>query len=163
MQALPTLGSLLVLTSLLHSTISARNWTPQQHAVLDRLDECVQAGLDRNRTVELSCFHRDFSGWRNDMPSLRDGPFVLDEIERSYSEPQSETLVDFSIQPLDVDIYGSIAIIHHYGYYYMRPEGGETVMRRSRWTDIMLNEGGRWAWIADHGGTDPGNPVTPAN
>jgi hypothetical protein len=153
------LGLSLVLAALAPSNGEAQNWTSAQQAVLDRIDQCVQAAIDRNQAGETGCYHRDFSGWRNDMPGLRDSAFILAEIGRSYSEPQSETLLDYSMQPLGVEIYGSVAIVHYYAYFWVRPAGGEVAMRRSRWTDIMLNEGGQWVWIADHGGQDPGNPA----
>ena len=49
---------------------------------------------------------------------------------------------------------GNAAVIHHYLYGYYRRPDGTLETRRSRWTDVLLNEGGRWSWIADHGGRD---------
>jgi ketosteroid isomerase-like protein len=63
-------------------------------------------------------------------------------------------LVDWWIQPLAVKIYGNVAIVHHYCYYISRNPDGEEESGRVRWTDIVLKQGNRWVFIADHGGDD---------
>jgi hypothetical protein len=141
---------------------AAQSWTPQQRAVLDRINACHQILMERNPQAELECYHRDFVGWRNSMPATRDYAHIRMEIERNASDPNAARVIAVSIQPLAVLVQGNVAIVHYYSYISTRTSAGVMTEQRSRWTDILLNEGGRWAWIADHGGVDPGTPAVAA-
>ena len=147
----------LLLTSFLVAAAPAvaQNWSAAEREVLQALDACLQTEVDRDMQAQLDCAHDDFLGWRNDLPALRDKAFMTGNIQRTYET--GDPLIGFSIQPLSVRVYGDIAIIHYYGYYYFRNDNGEDYDLRSRWTDVMLNDNGKWVWIADHGGDDPGS------
>ncbi len=159
MRTLRTPIAFQVSALLLASTVHAQNWTPTEQAVLDSIDRCVAASVDGDPLASLACFHPDFVGWQLGMPGTRDMDYLRAENAANPGDP----LVAFSIQPLSVKVYGNVAIIHYYGYNHNRNSDGEVVVNRTRWTDVMLNEGGRWLWIADHGGTDPGVPPSIGN
>jgi hypothetical protein len=36
-------------------------------------------------------------------------------------------------------------------YTQKNKETGEEKTLTERWTDVLVREGGRWSWIADHG------------
>ena len=147
----------LLMASMVAAPAHAQTWTPAQQAVIDRIEECSQLQIDKNMQGEIGCFHRDFVGWDNTMPAPRDHEYARAAIERRYARGGGN-LIGFSIQPLSVRIIGNVAIAHYYGYSFLRTPEGVNQTRRNRWTDVLINEGGRWAWIADHGGLDPGTP-----
>ena len=149
-------GALILLSAFAATPVAliAQEWSSEQQEVLDAIDACIQASVDRQLEVGMACTHDDFSGWRYDLPALRDKKFQDREQARDFDSDNQ--LVDFSVQPLNVQIFDNVAIIHYYGYFYVRDGNGEVVGERSRWTDVMIRDGGRWVWISDHGGSDPG-------
>lgn len=60
------------------------------------------------------------------------------------------------IKPLAVRIIDDVAIIHYYNYTLSRNKDGKETRDRRRYMDVMVKQGGKWMWIADHGGQDPG-------
>ena len=136
----------------------AQNWTAAELAVLDRVEDCVQAEIDRNEAAAAACFHPEFVGWRYTMAGTRNNAF--ERIDRELTRDSGPRLIGFWLQPLSIRIHGDVAVIHYYGYYYLRDESGDVSTVRNRWTDVLLDYEGNWVWIADHGGRDPGSPAS---
>lgn len=101
----------------------------------------------------MACYHDDFLGWANDMPAPRDKAWQRVRAPLDYA---GSDVIASSIQPLAVRIYGNVAIVHYYLYRLSRDKAGKDIPARVRWTDVLLKQGNRWVWIADHGGADPG-------
>lgn len=133
---------------------AAQSWSAAEQAIIDRTVECARAAMDRNREVRLSCYHRTYSGWSTDMPAPVSYDQVVAAYDRNATTPASPTQTGFYVQPVAVRVSGSSAMIHYYFHTYFRHPDGTTETRRGRWTDILTNEGGRWSWIADHGGRE---------
>lgn len=133
---------------------AAQTWNAAERDVLQGLEACIQATVDRNEQALIACHHPDFVGWRNTMPVPRTLEFERAEIRRTVEDPTNERPIGYSILPLSVKIHGDVAIIHYYNYFYRRSDGGERSEIRVRWTDVMRKVDGRWVWIADHGGRE---------
>jgi hypothetical protein len=71
------------------------------------------------------------------------------EVQRVRAPLRGTHLVAWSIQPLGIRIVGDVAIMHYYDM------AGKDNGVRSSWTDVLVKQGNRWRWIADHGGVDP--------
>jgi hypothetical protein len=136
---------------------NAQNWTAAEQEVLQAMDDCLQASKDHNQEAFLACVHDDFAGWNYGMPAPRN----KEAIRRSWGLSDQE-LVTWWIQPLTIKIHGNVAVINSYGYFPYRGSEGEEEWTRARWTDVMLKQGNRWVYIADHGGDDSMlNPAGP--
>jgi|GEM_PF-363695 len=132
----------------------AQNWSPVEKEVLQAIDACVESARSKNLEGLMACHHDDFLGWENGMPGLRDKSFARSRAPLDFA---ARDLVSWSIQPLGIRVHGNVAIVHYYEYRVYREKDGKDTSTRSRWTDIMLKQGNKWVWIADHGGADPGN------
>ena len=119
-------GTLLAIPSL----ASAQHWSAEETEVLEALNACLRAEVDKDMQAELDCAHEDFIGWRNDLPALRDKAFHDGNVRRMYET--GGHMIGFSVQPLSVRVYGDIAIIHYDAYYYYRRNNGEDYSQRSR-------------------------------
>ena len=141
-----TLIPLLAAMVVLPAVVRAQDWSAEQKAVWDREVSCVQ-----NRTIAgfESCFHEDFVGWGSNstVPTTKADrrPFF----ERSFA---TEDLVFSNVKPLNITVRGDMAVILYIATFTTKNKTtGEETTTTERWTDIMLRDGGRWAWIADHG------------
>jgi ketosteroid isomerase-like protein len=134
-------------------TAVAQTWSPAQREVLQSLENCNRAAQTKNLEAELACYHEDFLGWAIDMPALRDKAWQRAQAPLEYA---ANDIVAWSVQPLAVLIHGNVAVVHYYQYVLSRDKAGKDTPARVRWTDVLLKQGNRWVWIADHGGTDPG-------
>lgn len=132
----------------------AQNWSPVEKEVLQAIETCLETVRSKNLEGFMACHHDDFLGWDNGMPGPRDKSFARGSTSLNFA---AGDLVAWSIQPLGIRVHGNVAIVHYYGYYAEREKGGKETRTRYRWTDIMLKQGNKWVWIADHGGADPGN------
>ena len=138
---------------------SAQNWTPAEKEVLQALETCAQVQKSENLDADMACYHDDFIGWSYGMPAPRDKSYLRARAPLDYA---AQDLIAWSTQPLAIRIVGTVAVVHYYGYYLYRDKAGKDVGVRSRWTDVLVKQGGRWLWIADHGGSDPGTkPINP--
>jgi hypothetical protein len=48
-------------------------------------------------------------------------------------------------------VIGNVALIHYY-YSKLKTADAKETTERGRWTDVWINEGGKWLLIADSGG-----------
>ncbi len=140
----------LLLTLMVPVTL-AQDWTPAQQQVLDRVEQCIDFFNSDQFEGIMDCIHDDFSGWLYGDPVLR-GKNNFSTLGRFYMENLSVSAAEF--RPLKVLILGDVAVVHYYTYTIY---DGTMEVSRDRWTDILVNDGGTWRWIADHGGTDPGS------
>jgi hypothetical protein len=131
---------------------NAQHWTAAEQEVLQAMNACLQASQDHDLEAWVACSHDDYTGWAYGRPAPINKTFLRKTAELSLAA--GGELVSWSIQPLAMRIYGNVAVIHHYYYYLYRDPEGEEHDGRARWTDIMLKQGDRWVFIADHGGND---------
>ena len=124
----------------------AGDWTEAEQQLLEWEESCVA-------TTEfdewIGCFHADFAGWGQGYPvpqtKSERGRLAADVFERTDWE-----LILF--KPLSVRIYGDTAVINYVSTFKNTDsKSGEVTIETSSWTDVCLNDGGQWYWIADHG------------
>ncbi len=137
--------SLLLVASvaLIAGPISAQEWTAEQMEVWAFEVECAALG-PADRVAQ--CFHPDYVGWYAGDPV----PANMDDLTASHPYwPDGEFV---TAKPLAISVFDDVAIVHVMMLYANTQPDGSTIMEWSRWTDVLLNDGGRWSWIADAGG-----------
>jgi hypothetical protein len=92
------------------------------------------------------CFHESYVGW-NAEDAL---PVDLDAMRASNPYWPDSSLI--TAKPLTIIVRGDVAVVHLMLQYAVPQDDGGTEFVWARWTDVLVNDGGRWGWIADHGG-----------
>jgi hypothetical protein len=140
-----TFSNVFALALFLPLTAHAQQWSAEQQEVWDALAACTDAQGEEF----IACFHDDFTGWffGNGVP--------LNKADRRAGGIRSfETYepVWHYLKPLSIDVRGDVAIVLYVGYFVSRNRAtGEETSSTTNWTDIMVRDGGRWLWLADHG------------
>jgi ketosteroid isomerase-like protein len=131
----------------------AQTWSPAEKELIQGLDDCYAAYKAENLEALLACSHEDSVVFRYGMPGTSSKADTRKNLPLFWA---NEDMVEYWINPLAIRIIGDVAIIHYYFYELVRDKEGKETFRRYRWTDIMVKQDGKWVWIADHGGEDPG-------
>ena len=70
----------------------------------------------------------------------------------NYTWGKDEALF-WNITPIGVVLHDDIAVVH---YYYTtiskNKKNGKKTTEKGKWTDVIINDGGKWKLVADHGG-----------
>jgi ketosteroid isomerase-like protein len=141
---IPAAIGLLVLAG----AAEAQQWTTEEQELWEWEESCwASQDLD----AIMTCFHEDFVGWGIDssVPTTKEDrrPFFARDFE-------TQELVFLSLKPLNIMIQGNMAVITYLATTTSHDvRTGQETTSTQRWTDVALRENGRWAWIADHGGT----------
>ena len=121
--------------------------------MLQAIEDCESAYKEENLEAYLACYHDDYVGFVYGSPHTYSKAGMRKNFPLVWANLD---VVEWWIAPLAIRIVGDVAIIHYYGNYLTRDKEGKETGSRSRWTDIMVKQGSKWVWIADHGGSDPG-------
>ncbi len=128
----------------------AKDWSPQQQEVVDRVEWCHDRWLDafKKRNVDVyfdACAEKDSLVWftANGMPSTQDRarrvtPNVWSQTKNLYWE-------DF--YPFEVRIHGDTAFVYSVSTWVAELTDGETnrIERKELW--VYHKEGGTWRLI----------------
>lgn len=133
--------------------LQAQTWSPAEKEVIQAIEDCVRAYKEEDLEAFMACYHDDFVGFQYGQPSTRNKADVRKSIPLGWA---NSDVVESWTKPLNILIVGDVAIIHYYDHSLERDKEGKEKSYRYRWTDIMAKQSGRWLWIADHGGLDPG-------
>ena len=111
------------------------------------------AGKDKNKW--LDDFHDSYKGWDvgNEYINTK-----KDNIKwNDYTWGKDEVLF-WNITPIGVVLHDDIAVVH---YYYTiiskNKNNGKETTEKGKWTDVIINDGGKWKLVADHGGKTESN------
>jgi hypothetical protein len=129
--------------ALVAAPASAQEWTAEQEEVWAFEIECARMSpADR----VPACFHEAYVGWYAGDPT----PVDLNAIRsRSRYWADAEFV---SAHPLAITVLDDIAVVHVMFQNAVPQSDGTTSLEWSRWTDVLVRDGGRWGWIADAGG-----------
>ena len=111
------------------------------------------AGKDKNKW--LDDFHDSYKGWSVGSEFLNTKE---DNIKwNNYTWGKDEVLF-WDITPIGVVLHDNIAVVH---YYYTtiskNKNNGKETTEKGKWTDVIINDGGKWKLVADHGGKTESN------
>ena len=111
------------------------------------------AGKDKNKW--LDDFHDSYKGWSVGSEFLNT---KKDNVKwNNYTWGKDEVLF-WDITPMGVVLHDNIAVVH---YYYTtiskNKKNGKETTEKGKWTDVIINDGGKWKLVADHGGKTESN------
>ena len=129
-----------------------QEWSAEQKEVLSVVEAQWKAGMEKDTTWPDNFLHENFLGWSNDSPMPRDKTSIQ-EWDR-YDSENSTTLI-FELYPVGIAMQGNTAVVH---YFYSqvtetKKKGRKTV--NGHFTDILVNENGKWRFLAWQGGENP--------
>jgi len=140
------LGVVVACLLLAPALARAQEWTPEQQELWAWETACWES---RDLETTMACFHDDFIGWGAD----RDQPTTKADRRPLFAESfETNEQVSLDLRPLAINIQGNTAILIYEATTVTRNKAtGEETRSVERWTDVAMRDGGRWAWIADHG------------
>ena len=105
-------------------------------------------GKDKNKYQNV--FHDSYKGWDVGSEYINT---KKDNIKwNDYTWGKDEVLF-WNITPIGVVLHDDIAVVH---YYYTtiskNKKNGKKTTEKGKWTDVIINDGGKWKLVADHGG-----------
>lgn len=130
----------------------AAEWSTEQAEVWSAIEACDGHFKAKRMEAAMDCIHEDFSGWLNSEPVPR-GKDNFEKISKYFISTRD--VVAGELRPIDILVYGNFAVVHYFYIEVTKDEGGNEDYSQGRWTDILIKEGGKWRWIADHGGDSP--------
>jgi ketosteroid isomerase-like protein len=141
-------GVFLVTGMILNTSAKAQEWSAAQKEVWKVETDMWTAMTKGDAAAFLEYFHPDYMGWddNNTLPSTKP------EVQKWFQlYAQGRKVLDYSIKPVGIRIFGDVAILDY--YYSMANEvDGKKKMEEGRWTDILMKQGTRWLLIGDNGG-----------
>ena len=142
-----TFLAVLVLALFLPITTQAGDWTAEEKEIWEFEKACWES---KDLEVTQACFHKDYAGWAAGELST-----PINKADRKILDRRGLETTDLTfifLKPLDIQLHGNVAVVLYIatGTNKDKATGKETNFTQ-RWTDIVLKEGGKWSWIADHG------------
>jgi len=137
-----------IMLGALTAPASAQELSREQQEVWDFIVACNDNFIAGNQSRILDCFHEDFSGWRygDQVPRNKRS------IEKFLPFDLQDDILAADLRPISIRVFGNFAIAHYFLAEVTESASGEAVRGNMIWTDILLKEGNRWYWVADHGG-----------
>ncbi|NNF14048.1 MAG: nuclear transport factor 2 family protein [Gemmatimonadetes bacterium] len=131
----------------------AQQFSAEELEVWQAVEECQQYFAEEDEAALDACTHEDFTGWLygEDVPRTK----ASNQLSTRLQWEQLDTY-GYDLRPLQIRVIDNVAIVHYYWTWIYVDQDGLTTTESGRWTDILVNDQGRWAWIADHGGPTPG-------
>ena len=127
----------------------AQNWTAEQQGVIDDLKECwdiwVEAAKDADPSPWIDNCTDDFKYWVG-----QGAPADADDVRRNWSATVASKEFWVSLDPITIQIFDDIAIVHFYGAWSVEGPDGRTVDERKR-TEVFRKSSERWLLVAGHG------------
>lgn len=141
-------GAALALSVLVVPLASAQQWSAEQREVWAFIEDCNAQFVAKNEAGVLDCFHDDFSGWRYGDTVPRTKQTIAEFLPIDL---EGESLA-LDLRPISIRVFGNFAIAHYFLSEASRNASGEVERQQMIWTDVLLKQGNRWYWVADHGG-----------
>ena len=142
--------TILISLFLLPNIMIGQSFSKAEQKVIEGVESYWSdfAGKDKNKW--LDDFHDSYKGWSVGSEFLNT---KKDNIKwNNYTWGKDEVLF-WDITPMGVVLHDNIAVVH---YYYTtiskNKKNGKETTEKGRWTDVIINDGGKWRLVADHGG-----------
>ena len=130
--------------------LNAQSFSKSEQKVIDAVKSYWSDSVGKDKNAWIDAFHDSYKGWDVDNKVVSTKENNMKWI--NYSWGKSTTLF-WDITPIGVVLHNDIAVVH---YYYTTidkdKESGKETTTKGKWTDVILNDGGEWKLVADHGG-----------
>ena len=142
--------TILISLFMLPNIIIGQSFSKAEQIVIEGVESYWSdfSGKDKNKW--LDDFHDSYKGWDVGSKFLNS---KKDNIKwNNYTWGKDEVLF-WDITPIGVVLHDNIAVVH---YYYTtiskNKKNGKETTEKGKWTDVIINDGGKWKLVADHGG-----------
>ena len=142
--------TILISLFMLPNIIIGQSFSKDEQIVIEGVESYWSdfSGKDKNKW--LDDFHDSYKGWDVGSEFLNT---KKDNIKwNNYTWGKDEVLF-WDITPIGVVLHDNIAVVH---YYYTtiskNKKNGKETTEKGKWTDVIINDGGKWKLVADHGG-----------
>ena len=142
--------TILISLFMLPNIIIGQTFSKAEQIVIEGVESYWSdfSGKDKNKW--LDDFHDSYKGWDVGSEFLNT---KKDNIKwNNYTWGKDEVLF-WDITPIGVVLHDNIAVVH---YYYTtiskNKKNGKETTEKGKWTDVIINDGGKWKLVADHGG-----------
>ena len=125
-----------------------QQWSDGQTEVWTVIANAWKADIAEQEWVEKSV-HERAMGWGPGDPTPRNKASI-----GRWNKYQHETgdVLEYELSPLNVVVHGDTTVAHYYASVARRRVGTETPqVEHTRWTDVLVKDGGSWQYIAWHG------------
>lgn len=147
--------TLLISLFFLPNFMIGQSFSKAEQKVIDAVESYWSdfAGKDKNKWQNV--FHDSYKGWEveNEYINTKKDNIKWNE----YTWGKNEVLF-WNITPIGVVLHDDIAVVH---YYYTtiskNKKNGKKTTEKGKWTDVIINDGGKWKLVADHGGKTESN------
>tara|TARA_B100000809_G_scaffold77091_1_gene74872 strand:+ start:369 stop:836 length:468 start_codon:yes stop_codon:yes gene_type:complete len=130
--------------------LNAQSFSKSEQKVIDAVKSYWSDSVGKDKNAWIDAFHDSYKGWDVDNKVVSTKENNIKWI--NYSWGKSTTLF-WDITPIGVVLHDDIAVVH---YYYTTidkdKKSGKETTTKGKWTDVILNDGGEWKLVADHGG-----------
>ena len=138
--------------------LEAQQWTPEQIEVIESLKGCWDTWMVSMRADDPSvwidqCTDGDYTFWW----AAEGAPNNPETLRRNFEWIKGTDLGWSDIRPLTVKVFGDVAVMHFYGYWWAKTSDGKTLTEELR-TEVFRKLNGRWVLAAGHS-----TPRTPAD
>ena len=127
---------------------TAQQWSGQQTEVWTMISEAWKADMAEEEWVQ-KFVHEKAMGWGPENPTPRN----KSSIDR-WSRYNHETgdVLEYELALLRLVVHGDTAVAHYYSSVAIQKVGAESPeTEHTRWTDVLVRDGGTWQFIAWHG------------
>ncbi|RMF59350.1 MAG: nuclear transport factor 2 family protein [Calditrichaeota bacterium] len=137
---------LLVLGSV---SVQAQEWSGEQKKVWKNVTMYWDLFANGDAQGMMNYFHKDYSGWDVNDPLPSDRASTAKGVEHFLS---NNSIVLYEIKPTAINVYEKFATVHYYYQMIVKNSEGKEFTTKGRWTDILIQDDGKWYLIGDHGG-----------
>jgi len=146
------IGVLVFICAVLLTTASlfAKEWSAEQKDVLNSLKAYIAANYKGDINEIMSYFHPKFTGWDYSQKLPADSDAYRKMLEDFF---KNNKLIKFDADPLEIQVEGSVAIMHLTYDESFSDSSGKKVINSGPWTATMVKKGNKWfflswSWIA---------------
>jgi len=142
--------TIFTLCLLVPTFIGAQSFSKAEKKVISAVNDYWALWEGDNKEAYLNTFHKSYKGWDINDGFVSNKEALVKQVD--YRWGKNESLFR-EITPVGVVLHDDIAIVHYYYILVVKnKETSKTTTWNGRWTDILINDGGKWKLIADHGG-----------
>ena len=125
-----------------------KGWTKVHSEVWDQIKENTKNILNGNIDAIEKNYHDDYLGW--DTETIL--PVTKDDILNELRENGEREIINFSLSPIDISVFGKTAVVHYFYSVEYRDIVGVVHVESKRNSDILIKSENKWKVISDNCG-----------
>ena len=142
--------TILISLFMLPNIMIGQSFSKAEQEVIEGVESYWADFNSKDKKRWQNVFHDSYKGWSVENEYINT---KKDNIKwNDYTWGKDESLF-WHITPIGVVLHDDIAVVH---YYYTtiskNKKNGKKTTEKGKWTDVIINDRGKWKLVADHGG-----------